>query len=329
MVGNELQQPGARIRMALSVGGIFALLAATPCLCFKSGLGVRQTLTISLRQSPHLIASIIGVEEDAPSLTKPFVSLPMLPVDAPYVALIPTSELVPSVATLLFECFYSPGAPAGILSERQEAPNFLPAGPATSAPDDAEMPAFVREAPVALQDRWRMAAKGLRWRLGSRLEQPTLEASLETSLMVVLRGRRDGELVACAELSLRPIDGKLPGEFAVPPLFLLHSDTSLGAYLSNLAVHPTQRRRGVATQLLDACEELVRTGWQRTALYLHVDEHNTAAAHLYRSRGYECLPAFDNACQPICVVGGGALPSPTGPRQSVDAVRNRFHRKWL
>lgn len=58
------------------------------------------------------------------------------------------------------------------------------------------------------------------------------------------------------------------------------------AYISNLAVAPGSRRRGLATQLLTACETLALT-WQLDHLYLHVMEDNPGARRLYRRAGFE------------------------------------------
>ena len=275
------------------------------------------------------------------------VALPTLPAfPAPLTAGLPTSAHVDSIAELLVDCFYSDAAAAAAAAAANAAGppgpsggggGFFPFG--SGADEAAELPASLRAAPTALQDRWRMASKGLHWRLGARLEQPTLEASLETSLMLVLQEGVSGPLVGCVELALRPTDGKLPGEFAVPPLFMLHTDASLGAYLSNLAVRPSHRRQGVATRLLEACEAVVRHSWRMPALYLHVDEHNAPAANLYRARGYECLPAFDDASRSTSTAvqhaAAGAVPleSANGGAGGGDAaaapppVRNRFHRK--
>jgi ribosomal protein S18 acetylase RimI-like enzyme len=56
-------------------------------------------------------------------------------------------------------------------------------------------------------------------------------------------------------------------------------------YLSNLAVHPTCRRRGVAQQLLLNCEQ-VAISWGFQDLYLHVLENNHQARQLYCKLGY-------------------------------------------
>ncbi|MGE5656906.1 MAG: GNAT family N-acetyltransferase [Actinomycetota bacterium] len=56
-------------------------------------------------------------------------------------------------------------------------------------------------------------------------------------------------------------------------------------YLSNLAVHPDYRRRGVAQQLLSRCEQKALQ-WGFSDLYLHVLENNHAARRLYHKAGY-------------------------------------------
>lgn len=57
-------------------------------------------------------------------------------------------------------------------------------------------------------------------------------------------------------------------------------------YLSNLAVHPNYRRRGVAKSLLLSCEQICQD-WGFQDLYLHVLEHNYQARQLYLNLGYK------------------------------------------
>ncbi|WP_460200789.1 GNAT family N-acetyltransferase [Scytonema sp. NUACC21] len=56
-------------------------------------------------------------------------------------------------------------------------------------------------------------------------------------------------------------------------------------YLSNLAVNPTYRRKGAASDLLLACEK-VALNWGFQDLYLHVLENNHQARQLYFKLGY-------------------------------------------
>jgi ribosomal protein S18 acetylase RimI-like enzyme len=61
--------------------------------------------------------------------------------------------------------------------------------------------------------------------------------------------------------------------------------TSQYVYLSNLAVHPESRRRGVARQLLSACDRAV-LAWGFQDIYLHVLENNHQARQLYFKSDY-------------------------------------------
>jgi len=56
-------------------------------------------------------------------------------------------------------------------------------------------------------------------------------------------------------------------------------------YISNLAVHSSYRRQGVAQQLLISCERTALE-WGFQDIYLHVLENNDQARKLYIKRGY-------------------------------------------
>lgn len=57
-------------------------------------------------------------------------------------------------------------------------------------------------------------------------------------------------------------------------------------YLSNLAVHTTRRRQGVAGKLLLSCEQIAKS-WGFDDLFLHVLENNHQARQLYLKLGYQ------------------------------------------
>ncbi len=57
-------------------------------------------------------------------------------------------------------------------------------------------------------------------------------------------------------------------------------------YLSNLAVHSSYRRQGIAAQLLLSCEGIALS-WGVGDLYLHVLENNHSARQLYFKLGYK------------------------------------------
>ena len=60
---------------------------------------------------------------------------------------------------------------------------------------------------------------------------------------------------------------------------------SVSTYISNLAVRPHYRRRGVARRLLQASDRVARN-WATGNLSLHVMEDNRAARELYKANGY-------------------------------------------
>ncbi len=59
-------------------------------------------------------------------------------------------------------------------------------------------------------------------------------------------------------------------------------------YISNLAVSRDFRRRGVARELLNNCEQISQS-WGYTELYLHVMSDNYRGLSLYQKLGYEIV----------------------------------------
>jgi ribosomal-protein-alanine N-acetyltransferase len=57
------------------------------------------------------------------------------------------------------------------------------------------------------------------------------------------------------------------------------------AYIQTIEVHPASRRSGIAAELLRRVEDSARAAGA-VGIWLHVDSENTAAIHLYESRGY-------------------------------------------
>ncbi len=75
-------------------------------------------------------------------------------------------------------------------------------------------------------------------------------------------------------------------EVALRSLYPMPMNGASFPYLSNLAVHPDYRRRGVATKLLIASEDLVVSSGYAT-LHLHVLDENATARQLYGKLGYQ------------------------------------------
>lgn len=63
-------------------------------------------------------------------------------------------------------------------------------------------------------------------------------------------------------------------------------------YISNLAVGQGFRRQGIASALLQSCEQLAQQ-WRIYDLRLHVMEDNLAAQALYRKAGFKVFQAED------------------------------------
>ena len=59
-------------------------------------------------------------------------------------------------------------------------------------------------------------------------------------------------------------------------------------YISNLAVSREFRRRGIAQELLESCEQLTRS-WGYSELHLHVMGDNERGRNLYQKLGYEIV----------------------------------------
>ena len=249
---------------------------------------------------------------------------------------LPTIADLPDVASLLGECFFrtADGDDAAAAAAAAAAASYFT--PPTMPRDALGLPTMPPPplgGEPAARARWRVAYKGLHWRVGGRLHAPSLASSLETSLLLVAQEASSRRTVGCAELSLRRLDGRLPGEFAVPPLFMDNGGgVPVGAYVSNLCAAPDYRRRGLGTRLLHTCEWVVASEWALPAVHLHVDMANDAARALYTRAGYEPLPQYDAAGSPQLRAnyGGGVHGRARAPAAgAAPPTLNRFHRKSL
>ena len=119
----------------------------------------------------------------------------------------------------------------------------------------------------------------LYWGMQTDLRQRlTQNAPYQISLVV----EAEGVLHGTVELGTRPLIPWQPLAPETPrssPHYL---------YLSNLAVIAPSRRQGIATQLIDTCEQLTQV-WGFTGLYLHVLKSNQTACNLYGRAGYQII----------------------------------------
>lgn len=87
---------------------------------------------------------------------------------------------------------------------------------------------------------------------------------------------QESRLIATASISFHP-DTRETFLSAKPP--------DEDAYLANIAVDPSFRRRGVARHMLESCELLaIQQGFR--CIYLHVRLGDSAALQLYTTAGY-------------------------------------------
>lgn len=124
-----------------------------------------------------------------------------------------------------------------------------------------------------------------------------------SSLILALAKSRDSnesiwssEVIGSIELRLQPCDAKIP--FSLPWIdrierriasFLGFETTNtrdLQPYLSNLCVDEKFRGKGIGQALVRCVEDITRSNWGYSLMYLHVDPENEAAVNLYKNEGY-------------------------------------------
>ncbi|KAH7691475.1 Peptide alpha-N-acetyltransferase protein [Dioscorea alata] len=77
----------------------------------------------------------------------------------------------------------------------------------------------------------------------------------------------------------------------------LHQRRTGIAYISNVAVRETERRKGIAKKLVAKAEVRARS-WGCRAVALHCDSENLAALKLYLGQGFKCIKVPDQAKWP-------------------------------
>ncbi|KAG5192716.1 hypothetical protein JKP88DRAFT_347286 [Tribonema minus] len=142
-------------------------------------------------------------------------------------------------------------------------------------------------------------------------EAPAAAGGDATSILTSTAGASPlGRCLAVAEVSLQPVDAKVPPAIPLPlPLKrLVGLVTPLMPYISNVLVDPECRRQGVGRALMEACEAQPATwgypwvylraaawgyawaaAWGYPWVYLHVDVSYEPALRLYYSMGYEAV----------------------------------------
>lgn len=126
---------------------------------------------------------------------------------------------------------------------------------------------------------------------------PLLQSGIDEDLQHRLLKKRDHYACLVAVL-LSPETGLATGinqtkevlvgtvEMSVRSLGPWQLDNYEYVYISNLAVAPPYRQKGIARQLLKCCERTAME-WGFHELFLHVLENNQAACQLYQQVGYQ------------------------------------------
>lgn len=108
----------------------------------------------------------------------------------------------------------------------------------------------------------------------NRLQQNFPYADSSRHVMLVATCSETKEVVAFCDVDARP-----PSRPTDPPR----------PYLSDLAVSPTYRRRGIAKLLIQTSEGMARTQMKKQDLYIKVEDSNVVAVQMYDALGYEEL----------------------------------------
>lgn len=114
------------------------------------------------------------------------------------------------------------------------------------------------------------------YRLGelNRLQQNFPYNDEQHSMFVAVSQQRQDMVVGFVDVDARP--SKRPYD---PPR----------PYLSDLAVDPRWRRKGVARHLIHKCEYVARDEMEKPHLYIRVEHNNTVAISMYTGLNYEAL----------------------------------------
>jgi len=106
----------------------------------------------------------------------------------------------------------------------------------------------------------------------NRLQQNFPYNDADRHVMLVATCSNTKEVVAFCDLDARP-----PTRPTDPPR----------PYLSDLAVIPAFRRRGIAKLMVETSEGIAQTDMKKEGMYIKVEENNVAAVQMYDKLGYE------------------------------------------
>jgi len=102
-----------------------------------------------------------------------------------------------------------------------------------------------------------------------------------TSELIIskIKKKDDDIIVGCAGVEIDAVPMSSPND----------KMSTLSPLMSNLAVSRDFRRVGIAEELIQSVENLVRKEWGYDECYLYVEKANTPAVKLYRKLGYKVV----------------------------------------
>jgi ribosomal protein S18 acetylase RimI-like enzyme len=137
-------------------------------------------------------------------------------------------------------------------------------------------------------------------------ERRRRDRAFATLLAVVGSEDDQSAVVGIATVSLRRPEAALPPPFP--------SSAPLRAYLSDMAVSPSARRRGAARLLLERACALARR-WGEDSLWLHVAADNEGAVALYQNAGFERVKGGSGGAAVAAALAGLAAGGSGGGKQ--------------
>ena len=111
---------------------------------------------------------------------------------------------------------------------------------------------------------------------------------------LLLAKRRNGDIVGCCGIELDKIPSGPKSQTTARGSTTTtgsssSSSSTIAPLMSNLAVGKKYRRLGVARDMVDAAETLVRKTWGMDEVYLYVEQRNVPAVRLYQTLGYRTV----------------------------------------
>jgi len=109
--------------------------------------------------------------------------------------------------------------------------------------------------------------------------------SKKSRIMLMAGLQSNGQVIGFAELDNRPIEN-------IPPMTSKTGSTvppPPRPYMCNLAIDAKYQRKGIATSLIQNCEDICQTYWGLDYVYLKVRKENDSAVQLYQGLGYDIV----------------------------------------